>query len=84
MHQQLCNMAKPTWEDTVAGEDRAFWRAMAAFYVVTLMMASLSNDCRPSRAAPGETLGFGLLDRMMAALWCRFLSWEHHLWSSTG
>jgi hypothetical protein len=57
---------------------------MAAFCVVTLMKASSCNYCRPTRAAPGETLGSGLPDRTMAVQRCRFLSWEHRLWSSAG
>jgi hypothetical protein len=57
---------------------------MVAFYVITLMKASLSNDYQPTRAAPRETLGSGLSDRTMAALRCHFLSWEHRLWSSAG
>ena len=71
-------------EDIVAGENQADWRAMAAFYVDTLMKASLSNDRRPTRAASGETLGSGLPDRTVAALRCSFLSWEHSLLSSAG
>ena len=39
---------------------------------VTLMKASSCNYCRPTRAAPGETLGSGVPDRTMAALRCRF------------
>ena len=39
---------------------------------VTLMEASSCNYCRPTRAAPGETLGSGVPDRTMAALRCRF------------
>ena len=39
---------------------------------VTLMKASSCNYCRPTRAAPGETLGSGVLDQTMAALRCRF------------
>ena len=39
---------------------------------VTLMKASSCNYCRPTRAAPGETLGSGVPDRTMASLWCRF------------
>src|SRR4051812_2934300 len=39
---------------------------------VTLMKASSCNYCRPTRAAPGETLGSGVPDRTMAAVRCRF------------
>ena len=39
---------------------------------VTLMKASSCHYCRPTRAAPGETLGSGVPDRMMAAVQCRF------------
>ncbi|KAE8820746.1 Arginyl-tRNA synthetase [Hordeum vulgare] len=46
-------------------------RTMAAFYAVTLMKALSCNYCRSTRAAPGETLGSGFPDRMMAALRCR-------------
>jgi hypothetical protein len=43
-------------EDIVAGEKRANWRMMATFCVGTLMKALLSNDCRPTRAAPRGNL----------------------------
>ena len=36
------------------------------------MKASSCNFRRPTRDAPGETLGSGVLDRMMAALRCHF------------
>jgi hypothetical protein len=52
-----------THEDTVASENRNDWRAIAAFCNVTLMKASLSNDCWSSRVTSGETLGSGLTDR---------------------
>ncbi|XBH54342.1 hypothetical protein VPH35_076669 [Triticum aestivum] len=45
---------------------------MVAVCAVILMKASSCNYCRPTRAAPGETLGSGFPDRMMAALRCRF------------
>ena len=45
---------------------------MAAFHVVTLMKASSCDYHRPTRTAPGETLGSGVPDRVMAALRCRF------------
>ena len=45
---------------------------MAAFHVVTLMKASSCDFRRPTRIAPGETLGSGVPDRTMAALRCRF------------
>src|SRR4051812_6421236 len=45
---------------------------MAAFCVVTLMKASSCNYCRPTRAAPGGTLGSGFPDPMMVALRCLF------------
>ena len=45
---------------------------MVAVCAVILMKASSCNYCRPTRAAPGETLGSGLLDRTMAALRCHF------------
>jgi hypothetical protein len=32
-------------EDIVVGENLADWRAMVDFYTMTLMKASLSNDC---------------------------------------
>ena len=45
---------------------------MAASCVVTLMKASSSNYCQPTRAAPEEILGFGVPDWTMVALRCRF------------
>ena len=57
---------------------------MAVFGVVTLMKTLSCNYRRPTHAAPGETLGSGLPDRTIAVLQCRFLSWEHRLWSRAG
>ena len=57
---------------------------MAAFCVVTLIKASSCNYCRPTRAAPGETLGSGVPDRTMAALRCRFSLRSVVLWTSAG
>ena len=45
---------------------------MAVFCAVTLMKASSCNYCRPTRAAPGKTLGSGFPDQTMATLRCRF------------
>lgn len=55
--------------DIVAVENQA---DMAAFCIVTLMKASSCNYCRPTCSALRKTLGSGLPDRMMVALWCRF------------
>ena len=57
---------------------------MAAFHVVTLMKASSSDYRRPTRIAPGKTLGSGVPDRTMAALRCRFSLGSIVLWSSAG
>ena len=57
---------------------------MAAFHVVTLMKASSCDYRRPTRIAPGETLGSGVPDRTMAALRCRFSLGSIVLWSSAG
>ena len=56
---------------------------MAAFCAITFMKASSCNYCRPTRTAPGITLGSDLPDRTIVVLWCHFC-WEHRLWSSTG
>ena len=45
---------------------------MAALCAMTLMIASSCNYCRPTRVAPGETLGSGLPNLTMAALRCCF------------
>ena len=57
---------------------------MAAFHVVTLMKASSCDYRRPTRIAPGDTLGSGVPDRTMAALRCRFSLGSIVLWSSAG
>ncbi|XBI92467.1 hypothetical protein VPH35_029517 [Triticum aestivum] len=57
---------------------------MAAFHVVTLMKASSCDYRRPTRIAPGETLGSGVPDRTMAAVRCRFSLGSIVLWSSAG
>jgi hypothetical protein len=41
-------------EDIVSGENRANWRAMVAFCVITLMKVLLSNDFRPTCVARGK------------------------------
>ena len=44
---------------------------MAVCCALTLMKALSCNDCRLTRASPGKTLGYGLLDQTTLALCCR-------------
>ena len=56
----------------VASENRANGRRWRHSTSLPWMEASSCNYCRPTRAAPGETLGSGVPDRTMAALRCHF------------
>ena len=59
-------------------------RTMVALCVVTLMKASSCNYCRPTRAAPRETLESDFSDRTMTAPRCCFSLGSIVLWSKAG
>jgi hypothetical protein len=70
--------------DIVVGENRAVWRAMAAFYVVTLLKASLVQQLSNRSCCSGGNPEIRVSRSDDDVIMVPFLSWEHRLWSSDG